>query len=328
MYQKYLLTGATTQLGKHIMALLLESGHAVRVLVHPDDETEFDPRVEVFQGQSFDKESMKKFFDVEEPKKCALIHAEEVVEISERINLAMRRVNVTGAQNVADCCLKSKIGRMVYIGTAYSLDPRQAQTSGSIHFDSKKVSGEYAKTKAEAGAYIMNLVTVNKYDAVFVLPTFIIGPDTSPSSDVYKALDAYMNRAVPPVEGGHSFVDVRDVALSTLAIANEGEKGCGYFVTGNHKNSIEFFHEACAVSGVNKEVKQMARWAQSAKFAKLVDTFYKISKKDNPKEVYSLFRNMPDADYQNTAYELMPNAEVTDLRETLKETVTSLKIQG
>ena len=42
MYQKYLLTGATTQLGKHIMALLLESGHSVRVLVHPDDETEFE----------------------------------------------------------------------------------------------------------------------------------------------------------------------------------------------------------------------------------------------------------------------------------------------
>lgn len=324
MYKQYLITGATTQLGKHIVQLLLSSGENVRILVHPDDETEFDERIEVARGDTFDKDSMKEFFNVAEPRQSVLIHAEELVEINDRTNLTMRRVNVAGAINVTDSCIKNKIGRMVYIGTAYSLDPTQIQTSSSLHFDRNRVVGDYAKTKAEAAAYIMERVSMNKFNAVLVLPTFIIGPDTSEKSDVYKVLDAYINHDIPPVEGAHSFVDVRDVALSTLAIANQGEMGCGYFVTGNHKNSIEFFHEACEVSGVNKEVKQMARWAQSARFARVVDTFYKISKKDNPKEVYSLFRNMPDADYENTAYQLMPNAEVTDLRDSLRETVTSI----
>lgn len=324
MYKQYLITGATTQLGKHIVQLLLENGENVRVLVNPDDTTEFDERVDIFRGETFNKDSMKEFFDVEEPRQCALIHADELVEISDKINLTMRRVNVSGAVNVTDCCIKNKIGRMVYVGTAYSLDPTQEQTSGSLHFDRNRVAGEYARTKAEAASYIMEKVSMNKFNAVMILPTFIIGPDTSPDSDVSRALDAYINHDVPMVQGAHSFVDVRDVAMSTLAIAKQGESGCGYFITGDHKNSFEFFREACEVTGVDKEVKPMARWAQSAKMSRVVDTFYKISKKENPKEVYSLFRNMPDADYQNTAYELMPNADVTDLRDTLKETVTAL----
>ena len=83
---QYLVTGATGQIGNTIVRMLLDNGKQVRVLVHPEEDTTplAGLPVEVKYGDLLVKDSMKDFFDLEDPRKAILIHAQERNVISEK----------------------------------------------------------------------------------------------------------------------------------------------------------------------------------------------------------------------------------------------------
>lgn len=322
MYQEYLVTGACYPAGKLVAMKLAESGCKVRVLLPAGVEgVEFtDKGIEVFKGSVFDKDSMKEFFQLEDSRHSAIIHCDEVVSISENTNLNMRRINVSGTQNIIDQCVKYKIGRIVWLGSAYALNPKSRLENSVLHFDRNLVEGEYAKTKAEAGAYIIEKTSLNKLSTVMLLPTFIIGPGYDSDSDLNKMLSKYLENGVSTVPGGHAFVDVRDVAEALLAICEHGEVGGCYIVNGEYKSSEAFFDSVKQASGSDKEVKAMSKWMSGNAMAKFVDTYYRITKKDNPKEVYAIFRNNPDARFKSTVSEVAPDLQLKGVDESLKDT--------
>lgn len=328
MYKQYLVTGATGQLGNYIVRMLLDNRQKVRVLVGEEEDISSlkDLPVEIFHGEVFNKDSLKEFFNVPEPRESICIHADELVEISGKKNLEMRRVNVTGTQNIVNMCLSRKIKRLVYLGSAYALpadyDDEDAKT---IHFDRTKVEGDYAQSKAEACAYIMEKVSMNKMNAVIILPTFIIGPGCDVNSDIGKVLKGFLDNNVAPVNGGHSFVDVRDVSNITLTVAEKGTMGCSYIINGEYKTSVDFLQAASSAKGIEKEIKPVPDWAIGKAFGKLVDTYYKISHKENPKEVYALFLVTPLANYKSNVSSLIPEVQQVDMQESIKETVQWLE---
>lgn len=328
MCKKFLVTGATGLLGRYIVGLLVEKGEDVRVLVDPEaDKSVLDGmNVEICEGEIFQKESMRKFFNFDDidPRACVLIHADERISISKQKDLSMRRTNVSGTINITDLCLKHKIGRLVYISSAYALaSSSEGYVSGTkFHFDRNKVEGDYAQTKAEASAYIMEKVSLNKLNAVLVLPTFMIGPGIDQKSDVGRALNGYLHNSVVPVRGGHVFVDVRDVAAGVIAAAEKGETGAGYILTGEYRSTIEFFDDVCAAAGIENNTKLLPNWVLNKSVAKFVDTYYKLAHKDNPKDVYSLFTTSPDTQYsiEDTTGIFNPNPKA--IKETIIETVS------
>ena len=214
---------------------------------------------------------------------------------SDSTNLTMRRVNVIGAENIVDMCLKRKIGRLVYLSSAYALNPDLiGKDTLELHFDRNKVEGEYAKSKAETAAYIMEKVALNRLNAVMVLPTFIIGPGYSQDDEINKILNGYLKGGVAPLKGGgHAFVDVRDVANAMITLTTEGEPGTGYLVTGEYKTSEEFFKEVNEVQGIDAPVKTASRLVTSKSLARFVDAYFRITHKENPKQVYALFSDNP-----------------------------------
>ena len=256
MYQTYLVTGALKPVGRLVTKMLVESGNNVRILV--DEDADLSPfegmKVEVFRGEVFDKDSMKAFFTLEDPRQCAVIHTEEIVDSSDRTNLNMRRVNVTGTQNVVEQCLKTKIARFVWLGSAYALNPEASLENSVLHFDRTKVEGEYARSKAEAGAYIIEKVSLNKFNAVMLLPTFIIGPGFDKDSDMNVILKKYLENGVSTIKGGHAFVDVRDVASGLLALSENGKVGGCYVLNGEHRSTDEFFEDVKKAGGIEKRV--------------------------------------------------------------------------
>ncbi|MBR1797529.1 MAG: NAD-dependent epimerase/dehydratase family protein [Clostridiales bacterium] len=323
MYQKYLVTGAKDPVGRLVVQMLLSEGCQVRVLVPP--ETDYSllkgMGAEIAEGEIFDKDSLKEFFDVEDPRNSAVIHTEEILSISSNKNLNMRRINVTGAENVIDMAMRAKIGRFVYLGSAYSLDPDSALSGETVHFDRKKADGDYAETKAEASAYLMEKVTLNKFNASLLLPTFIIGPGFSEDYDMNKILRKYLENKVSTVSGGHAFVDVRNVATALVAVCENGVPGGAYILNGEYKSSQEFFAEVAQTSGA-EQTKEMPRWAQSKSMGKLVDSFYRITKKDNPKEVYALFMNSPEANYESNVEGILPESEVRKVHDSLVDVLS------
>ena len=323
LYQKYLVTGAKDPVGRLVVQMLLAEGAQVRVLVPPESDYSLlkGMGAEIAEGEIVDKDSLKDFLTVEDPRHSAVIHTEEIRSISNNKNMDMRRTNVAGAINMIDMSMRAKIGRFIYLGSAYSLDPDTAMSGGKVEFDRTKVDGDYAVTKAEASAYLMEKITLNKFNAALLLPTFIIGPGFSEDYDMNKILRKYLENKVSTVSGGHAFVDVRNVASALVAVCENGETGGTYILNGEYKSAQEFFSEVTATSGAEM-VKEMPKWAQSKSMDKWVSRFCRITKKDNPKEVYALFMNNPDANYESTVDAILPESEVRKVHDSLVDVLT------
>ena len=323
LYQKYLVTGAKDPVGRLVVQMLLAEGAQVRVLVPPESDYSLlkGMGAEIAEGEIVDKDSLKDFLTVENPRHSAVIHTEEIRSISNNKNMDMRRTNVAGAINMIDMSMRAKIGRFIYLGSAYSLDPDTAMSGGKVEFDRTKVDGDYAVTKAEASAYLMEKITLNKFNAALLLPTFIIGPGFSEDYDMNKILRKYLENKVSTVSGGHAFVDVRNVASALVAVCENGETGGTYILNGEYKSAQEFFSEVTATSGTEM-VKEMPKWAQSKSMDKWVSRFCRITKKDNPKEVYALFMNNPDANYESTVDAILPESEVRKVHDSLVDVLT------
>ena len=303
---KYLVSGGAGALGKLIISMLVAKGEKVKILMSElSDVSDFEgnPNIEICYGISTDKDSMNEFFDIDDPRRAVLIHADEYISLSDSTNLTMRRVNVIGAENIVDMCLKRKIGRLVYLSSAYALNPDLiGKDTLELHFDRNKVEGEYAKSKAETAAYIMEKVALNRLNAVMVLPTFIIGPGYSQDDEINKILNGYLKGGVAPLKGGgHAFVDVRDVANAMITLTTEGEPGTGYLVTGEYKTSEEFFKEVNEVQGIDAPVKTASRIVTSKSLARFVDAYFKITHKENPKQVYALFSDNPTSKFEDVS---------------------------
>ncbi|MCQ2532026.1 MAG: NAD-dependent epimerase/dehydratase family protein [Saccharofermentans sp.] len=330
MYQKYLVTGALQPVGKLVVELLLEEGKSVRVLVPPEADISSlrGLDVEIIEGEIFDKDSMKEFFTLEDPRHSAIIHTEEIVSISDETNINMRRINVTGSNNVIDQCLKTKIGRVICLGSAYAINPKSARENSVMSFDRTKVEGDYAKSKAEAAAYVMEKVSLNKMNASILLPSFIIGPGFSDDYDINKILKSYLEKGVSPIKGGHAFVDVRDVAMALSAICEEGQAGGCYVLNGEHKTTEDFFAEVSKANGSDTPLKIMPKWTMGKRLGKFVDTYYRIAKKDNPKEVYALFMNAPDQTFDSTVNDMLPNGQVRTVYESIDDVIHKVKVNA
>lgn len=328
MSVKYLVSGGEGALGKIIVSMLLERGEKVRVLASELSDISIykgNPNIEIKYGISTDKDSMKEFFDLEDPRSCILFHTDEYISLTDKTNLTMRRVNVIGAENIADMCLKRKVGKLVYLSSAYAINPEAVPDGLKMNFNRNLVDGEYAKSKADAAAYIMERVTLNRLNAVMVLPTFIIGPGYSEDYEINKIINSYLkNGTLPPKEGGHAFVDVRDVANAMLALADKSiEPGSGYIISGEYKTSSEFFADINETQGIDAPVKTASKFVMSESMAKFVNFYYKITHKENPREVYTLFRDNPETKFSSNSEGVIPESTI-DFKSSLSDTISGV----
>jgi len=328
MSVKYLVSGGEGALGKIIVSLLLERGEKVRVLASELSDTSIykgNPNIEIKYGISTDKDSMKEFFDLEDPRSAVLFHTDEYISLTDKTNLTMRRVNVIGAENVADMCLKRKIGKLIYLSSAYAINPESVPDGLKMNFNRNLVEGEYAKSKADAAAYIMERVTLNRLNAVMVLPTFIIGPGYSEDYEINKIITSYLkNGTRPPKEGGHAFVDVRDVANAMIALADKSvEPGSGYIISGEYKTSSEFFADINETQGIEAPIKTASKFVMSESMKKFVDFYFKITHKENPREVYTLFRDNPETKFASNSEGIIPESTI-DFKSSLSDTISGV----
>ena len=328
MSVKYLVSGGEGALGKIIVSLLLERGEKVRVLASELSDISIykgNPNIEIKYGISTDKDSMKEFFELDDPRSAILFHTDEYISLTDKTNLTMRRVNVIGAENVADMCLKRKIGKLVYLSSAYAINPETVPDGLKMNFNRNQVDGEYAKSKADAAAYIMERVTLNRLNAVMVLPTFIIGPGYSEDYEINKIITSYLkNGTLPPKEGGHAFVDVRDVAKAMLALADKSvDPGSGYIISGEYKTSTEFFADINETQGIDAPVKTASNFVMSQSMAKFVDFYYRITHKENPREVYTLFRDNPGTKFESNSSGVIPESTF-DFKSSISDTINGV----
>ena len=86
-----------------------------------------------------------------------------------------------------------------------------------------------------------------------------------------------------------------------ITLTTEGEPGTGYLVTGEYKTSEEFFKEVNEVQGIDAPVKTASRLVTSKSLARFVDAYFRITHKENPKQVYALFSDNPTSKFEDVS---------------------------
>jgi hypothetical protein len=112
-----------------------------------------------------------------------------------------------------------------------------------------------------------------------------------------------------------------------LTLADKGEPGAGYIVSGDYKTSGEFFQDVNEIKGNDAPVKTASKLVMSKSLAKLVDFYYKITHKENPKEAYTLFSDNPDARFEDNSKGILPELTIS-FKDSLKDTIEGAQHGG
>lgn len=259
MKNLFLVTGGTGFLGFQIIQMLTEQQEKVRTLVLPDDPDaqRLPNSVEVVCGNIVTKQGFDDFFAPLEGYDQVMLHCAAIVTLDENPSQSLYDVNVNGSINIIDACVKHQLKKLVHVASVHCLLelPNNQLIVEPDHFESEKLVGYYAYTKAIAAQYLMDTITKTGLDACIVYPSGLCGPGDYKGGNLSRMFMDYWAGKIPAgIEGGYNFVDVRDVADAILCCVNLGGKGQGYILGGEYVTIREMLRQIHQLTG-KKEVK-------------------------------------------------------------------------
>lgn len=328
MEKIYLVTGANGHLGSTIINLLLKEKKKVRAFVLENDVLHLDKKVEIIRGNITDKKSIYPLFKDLENKEVIVIHCAGIVTIASKFDQKVYDVNVVGTKNIADVALEYKVKKFIHVSSVHAIVEEKDKIIKEVDkFYPDKVEGLYAKTKAEASNYILDM-SKKGLNAIVVHPSGIIGPGNYGKGHLSQLIIDYLNnRLTAIVKGGYDFVDVRDVADGILKAIEKGRVGECYILSNRYfeiKEIINLLHEVTN----HKPIKTiLPNW-----FAKLTapiaELYYKILKQPPLYTSYSIYTLSTNSHFSHERATKELDYNPRDMRKTLKDTVEWLKKIG
>lgn len=328
MEQLYLVTGAAGHLGSVVTRQLLSEGKHVRALVLPNEKNIPDTP-DVCFGDIRDKESIRPCFENIDGRDIVVIHCAGIVSIATKHDQAVFDVNVTGTKNVVDLCREFSVSKMIYVSSVHAIpeEPEGVTIKETRDFDLDRVVGLYAKTKAEATAYVLQAADKG-LRACVVHPSGIAGPfDNGRGHLTTLIIDYYKRRLTSGVSGGYDFVDVRDVANGIIAACEKGRQGECYILSNRFFKVSEILDMLHEVTGKRKITNYLPRWFVNAT-APLAELYYKILRQPPLFTSYSLYTLSSNALFSHQKATTELGYTTRDMKETLHDTVVWLKENG
>ena len=253
-----LLTGANGHLGRNIVQQLAAQGVRVRGLVLPGEKAPLleEDNIEIVRGDVTDPGSLQPLFAGLENREVVVIHTAAVIDISSKVTQRARRVNVDGTKNVVALALQHKVHRFIHVSSVHAIPEAAGRRTirETKDFSPDTVSGSYAKTKAEASAFVMQQIQENGLPGVIMHPSGIAGPLDSGTNNIVAAIKGYLNGRIPACpRGGYDIVDVRDVAAACISAIDGGRVGETYILSSRHYEFTELFAMLREVTGKKKK---------------------------------------------------------------------------
>ncbi|WP_394833628.1 NAD-dependent epimerase/dehydratase family protein [Pendulispora rubella] len=247
---RYLVTGATGFLGRHLVTSLLRHGHEVVALCRQDEPSLAQLGVAVRRGDVLDAASVR-----DAAAGCeGLFHCAGKVSRKPEDAEELRRLHVDGTKITLDACKEAGVRKVVY-----------ASTSGTVAIsdDPEHVGGEedetpiglisrwpYYRSKLFAEQAALERHAPGAFSVVSVNPTLLLGPGDVRGSSV-EDVRLFLERKIPAVPaGGLSFVDARDAAEGMRLAMEKGEGGQRYLLSAINLTLRAFFERLERASGV------------------------------------------------------------------------------
>lgn len=331
MRKIYIVTGANGFLGNNIVRELAKNpNHEVRALVSSLDRAEAIQGLncKIFAGDVTKLDSLQEIFEVPENARVYVIHCAAIVYIKSKPNPELYKVNVGGTKNIVEKTLEIN-GKLAYVNSVHAIPelPNGEVMTEISDFDPNKVEGEYAKSKAEAARYVLEVVNRRGLDACIVQPSGIIGPNDFRTSHLTQLImDTATGRLKAGVKGGYDFVDVRDVTAGILAACEQGKPGECYILSGHYTTIPELFQMVAKVTG-QKPIKTFLPLWLAKLTAPLSEIYYNIKKQPPLYTKYSLYTLESNANFSHAKADRELNYHSRPLQETIDDTVKWLKAE-
>ena len=247
------VTGGTGYVGSHSVAALLRAGCHVRLLVRDKDAVAralnplgADPdEVEIQVGDVLDPAAVERFVSGAD----AVLHAASVYSFDSRKAADMRRVNVTGTENVLSAAHRAGVERILYVSSVAALYPAQGPAI-DLHSPVGRPRDVYMATKAEAE----DVARRHQSEGAPVLisyPPALLGPfDPHVGDQVARMRDTL--RGLMPIWplGGFPVGDVRDTAAMHAAVLTRPlEKRTRFFGPGRYLTTRQYMRTLRQVTG-------------------------------------------------------------------------------
>lgn len=325
MGKTYLVTGAAGHLGQALSIKLLEQGEDVNVFVLPSEKN-IPENVKVFWGDICNRESIKSCFEKLNPEKTIVIHCAGIVSISSKLDSKMYDVNVDGTKNIVDLCKAFKMSKLVYVSSVHAIEEKSKGMviSETKEFSPDKVVGSYAKTKAEATAYVLEAAKED-LNACVVHPSGIIGPYDYGNGHMTTMVIEYCRRKLRvSVEGGYDFVDVRDVAKGIISACKKGRRGECYILSNQYYSVSELLDLLYEITKIHKVKLKIPLWVIKviAPLSEIYCKFHNRTPLFTPYSIYTLSSN-GHFSHQKATREL--EYETRSMKDTLSDTIEWLR---
>ena len=281
MYSRYLITGASGFLGRAVIEELVRRNARIDALVLPDDPCAalLPKEAHTVVGDVCEEDSLARFFADADGSTC-VIHCAGVISVASRAGSRLYQVNVGGTDKVIRQCLEHQIGKLIYVSSVHAIPekPKSCVMTEACTFSPGLVDGDYAKSKAEATSLVF-AAAKNGLNASIVFPSGIIGPGDIAGGSMTTMFRSFLAGRLPlAVRGGYDFVDVRDVARGIADCAENGQRGCGYILSGHYTTIRDMLEALKSAAGVRRTVTYLPlRLARSA--AKVCEKFTRRGKK-------------------------------------------------
>lgn len=323
---RYLVTGATGFLGRHLIDVLLAGGHDVVALCRKQPR-DLPAAVTVELGDVLSADSVRK----------AVVGCEGVFHCAGKVSRrpedadALFHVHVDGTKVVLDAARSAGVKRFVLASTsgtiAVSTEPKIIDET-ALAPQGIIARWPYYRSKlyAERAAFDQNGQGI---EVVSVNPTLLLGPGDvlgSSTGDVVKFLEG----RIPMIPaGGLSFVDARDAATATAAAMTKGRPGEKYLLGAKNLTFDVFFGMLQRVSGIDGPTLKAPKSLLLAQAgAEIMDRVSKRLKAESPLDRVSA--EMAQHFWYLDASKAMREIDFSprDAMDTLSDTVADLRARG
>ena len=240
-----IVTGANGFLGNNLIRLLSKDLFEVRAIYHNDNKVINELDCAKYKADILKPETLDWIFEHKEGQKIIVIHCASKIYLGTKYDQKVYDTNVTGTKNIVEKCLEYN-ARLIYVSSVHTIYEKFRPIKEIYDFDQNKLTDFYAKTKAIATKYVLDMVKEKNLDAIVVQPSSILGPNNYSNDYLVEMIKMVASKKLRfYISGGYDFVDVRDVSIGIVNAIKKGITGHCYILSGHYSSVHDLLNLVC-----------------------------------------------------------------------------------